>query len=680
MTERVKAMRKLLFDRSYRANRKQEAADISALAAGKDPYALCSLYLSEALAREIPTLLKDDLFGFHRSQALLPVCRPADGPEYGSRLSNVTPDYSLVIDQGFGAILKRIDERFPDADESQRKFYGCVRELLHTTLAFCEQYRMLAKEKGNGPLYQALGQIPHGPATGLYEACLFQKILIYILRLTKHDHITLGRFDQYMFPYYQADVRRGADREQLLEMLELYFLSLNLDTDLYQGVQQGDNGQSMVLGGLDADGTSMFNGLSALCMDASLELEVIDPKINLRVGRGTPEELYAYGTRLTKKGLGFPQYCNDDVVVPGLIRLGYRPEDARDYAVAACWEFTIPGKAADVPNVQTFNFPLVVVDAIRSRLEQCPDFEALMVCAEQAIREEVPRLTKPFEGREHYYFGGPIPLSPLISLLTDGCLEKGADVSEFSARYYNLGCHGAGLSTAADSLAAVKKLIFDENSVEKQELLDALSHNFEGYTGLRNRLLACPKMGNDDEEADTIAQRLMKAFSSALNGRPNGSGGIWRAGTGSAHEYIYSAQRCPATPDGRLNGAPYGSSFSPSPEARLNGPLSVIRSFTKFPLENSINGGPLTMEIHDNVFRNAEGEKKVADLVRLYILSGGHQLQINAINRERLLDAQKHPENYPNLVVRVWGWSGYFRELDPVFQNHIIKRMEFTMA
>ena len=163
--------------------------------------------------------------------------------------------------------------------------------------------------------------------------------------------------------------------------------------------------------------------------------------------------------------------------------------------------------------------------------------------------------------------------------------------------------------------------------------------------------------------------------------KPNGGfpNSVWRAGTGSAMEYIRCARQCPATADGRNAGAPFSSSFSPAITTRLSGPLSVIQSFTKYDLTRIANGGPLTMEVHDTVFRNPEGEKKVAQLVKAFVHLGGHQLQLNSINRERLLDAQAHPENYPNLIVRVWGWSGYFCELDREYQDHIIARTEFTV-
>ena len=171
----------------------------------------------------------------------------------------------------------------------------------------------------------------------------------------------------------------------------------------------------------------------------------------------------------------------------------------------------------------------------------------------------------------------------------------------------------------------------------------------------------------------------MDAFSRHLNGKPNSVGGIFRAGIGSAQEYWRSAQNVGATADGRRANQAYGCSFSPSLEARLAGPLSCIRSFTGYDLEKTINGGPLTMEIHHTVFRNEEGVKKVAQLVKAFLHLGGHQLQLNSINRQQLLDALEHPEQHKNLIVRVWGWSGYFLELDPPFREHILRRTEFTV-
>ena len=184
-------------------------------------------------------------------------------------------------------------------------------------------------------------------------------------------------------------------------------------------------------------------------------------------------------------------------------------------------------------------------------------------------------------------------------------------------------------------------------------------------------------MGNNDDYVDGFADIMMDIFAKVFSGYRTRNGGVFRPGTGSAMEYLNSAAKVGATADGRHAGSAFGSSFSPSPIAKLDGPLSCIQSFTKHDLTNIINGGPLTMEIHDNTFRNDDGIKKVAALVKAFIDLGGHQLQLNSINRDVLLDAQKHPENHKNLIVRVWGWSGYFNELDVEYQNHIIARTEF---
>jgi formate C-acetyltransferase len=268
--------------------------------------------------------------------------------------------------------------------------------------------------------------------------------------------------------------------------------------------------------------------------------------------------------------------------------------------------------------------------------------------------------------------------SPYLSVFVDDCIERGLDATKGGAVYHNDGAHGVGIAPAADAIAAVKKAVFEEKKYSAEELVAAINANFDGYSELRNYLIGCPKMGNNDDYVDGFADIMMDIFADVFAGYKNRFGGVLRPGTGSAMEYLNSAAKVGATADGRYAKSAFGSSFSPSPIARLEGPLSCIQSFTKYDLTKIINGGPLTMEIHDNTFRNDDGIKKVAALVKAFIDLGGHQLQLNSINRDVLLDAQKHPENHKNLIVRVWGWSGYFNELDVEYQNHIISRTEFS--
>jgi pyruvate-formate lyase len=451
----------------------------------------------------------------------------------------------------------------------------------------------------------------------------------------------------------------------------VFLVSFNKDSDLYTGMQQGDNGQSLVLGGLNPDGTDSYNLLSDMCLRASMELKLIDPKINLRVHKNTDLSIYEKGTHLTKQGLGFPQYSNDDIIIPALCAWGYDEKDAFNYVVAACWEFIVPDVAMDIPNLGALSFTEAMLRALYSR-NDWNGFEELMDCVHQQINIMAQELT---DSVKNIY----MEPSPLMYLLCKGCVQSGRDIGRGS-KYNNYGIHGTGLSTAVDSLAAIKKYVFEEQSVTMEKLLAALENDFQGNEELLNKLRYSQwKMGNDIDEVDELACKLLDWFADALEGKRNDRGGIFRPGTGSAMYYIWHSRDVQATPDGRRRGEALACNYSPSLFSRCKGPVSIIKSFTKPNLKRVANGGPLTIELHDTVFRNKDSIRKVAMFVKSYMAMGGHQMQLNAINRERLIDAKKHPNNYRNLIVRVWGWSGYFVELDEVYQDHIIERTELVM-
>ncbi|MBQ6108758.1 MAG: hypothetical protein IJK97_11165, partial [Thermoguttaceae bacterium] len=487
-------------------------------------------------------------------------------------------------------------------------------------------------------------------------------------------HNGVGRFDQYMYPYLIADLEKGImTRETAFELLEEFFLTFNRDSDLYVGVQQGDNGQSMMLGGCDKDGNDATNLLTILCLDASRELKLIDPKINLRVSKNTPIEILEKATELTKEGIGFPQYANDDVVIPGLVRLGYELEDARQYAVAACWEFIIPGIAMDIPNIAAVSFPAVVNNVMRSDAGKAADsFESFLQVVREELFAQADQIAASLERVDM------LPC-PMVSMLCKGRIELGRDMC-WGAKYNNFGIHGTGLAPAVDSLESIKRLVYEEKSYTLDQLTKIADSDFEGEeTLLAHVRHDFPKFGNDVDEVDQIAVRLLADFADSWENRVNCRGGIYRAGTGSAMYYIWHANELPATLDGRLAKTPFPANYAPSLDVQVAGPISVVKSFTKPDLSRVINGGPLTIEIHDSVFRHEDGVKKVAQVVKLFIDRGGHQLQINTINRDQLLDAQAHPEKYRQLIVRVWGWSGYFVELDRPYQDQIIRRAEMLV-
>ena len=568
-------------------------------------------------------------------------------------LSNLSPNYYDTIATG---LLKKRET----ADE-----YG--KKAIDNILKLTDKYLQEAKKQGREDLVEVLTQVPRYPARNFREALQFFRILHFSLWLEGNYHNTIGRFDRYMYPYLKADIDNGIITEaEALELLEDFFLSFNKDSDIYVGVQQGDNGQSMMLGGIDEEGNDVYNVLSELCLKASCNNKMIDPKINLRVSKKTPCERYTEATKLTKAGLGFPQYSNDDLVIPALEKMGYAHDDAVNYTVAACWEFIIPNVGADIANISAMSYPKAVDTALHNSLISAETYEEFFASVQAEIQKTCDSIC---EGIKDVWF---IP-SPFMNVLMDCDIYAGG-------KYNNFGIHGTGIATAADSLAAIKKYVFEEKKISKTELIKAVDENFANDNELLHLLrYEAPKLGNNDDFVDNIATELLDTFGNALKGKTNCRGGIFRAGTGSAMYYLWHANEIGASADGRREKEPFGTNYSVSLFANVKGPVSVIASMTKQHFENAMNGGPLTLEFHQSIFAEDDGIEKVGLLVKNFIDRGGHQLQLNTVNLDKMLDAQKHPENYRQLVVRIWGWSAYFVELDKEYQDHVISRQAYTI-
>lgn len=684
MNERIKQLRKFYIEeKSHKQYRKaplnwEKILDAGAFSELSDVEKVTKVF-ETILEAETPIVFQNEKIPLLRTVVNYPytlfeeAVRGKSIHENGM-LSNICVDYTLLLNCGFNKKIAEIDSLLAKYSGNNEKTaeLSCMKRHLCAIIQLCEKYRIAAQNNGCTDIAEALAKVPQNAPENFYEALCMMRIIHYAMWASGAYHNTIGRLDQILFPYYEKDIAGNViSKDDAFELLEEFFLSFNKDSDLYIGVQQGDNGQSIVLGGRDINGNSQYNELSELCLKASLELRVIDPKINLRVDSNTPMSVFELGTMLTKTGLGFPQYMNDDVNIKALTNWGYALEDACNYSAAACWEIIIPGRGMEIPNVGGVSFAGSAERAIREHLKDCTSYEELKAYVKENLKFEADAVC---EKAKNIYI---VP-SPLHSLMMDGCLEAAKDVTE-GCIYNNYGIHGAGLSCGADMLAAVKKYIFDEKTVSKDELLIALADNYEGHDKLFHLLrYDSPKMGRDDE-ADSIGVALLEAFAEILDGRHNDRGGIFRAGTGSAMFYIKFSENLPATADGRKYGEAIPANYSPSLFARCDGPVSIITSFTKPNLYKTANGGPLTLELHDTMFKNSEAIAKTAYLVKSYIDLGGHQLQLNAVNREMLLDAQKKPENYRNLIVRVWGWSGYFTELDKEYQDHIIARCEYTV-
>lgn len=587
---------------------------------------------------------------------------------------NICPDYAALIEHGLENRLEQIENIAARSDDTMKiKYAGYLKRAINAIIDLTDRYAAEADRLGMATTAEILKKVPRKGAETFREALQCFRILHFSLWLSGSYHNTVGRFDQFMYKYYKHDIGCGAITEsEALELLEEFFITFNKDSDFYPGVQQGDNGQSLILGGYINENEDGFNELSALCLKASLNLKMIDPKINLRVNKLTSPEIYNFAVQLTKQGLGFPQYSNDDVVIPGLVRLGYDYNDAVDYTVAACWEFIIPGIAMDIPNIGALSFVKAVNKSVNEKLSAAKDFNEFFSYVKAEITAQLKQEISRFK---NIYI---IP-SPVMTLFHNARVENLTDIS-LGGKYNNFGIHGTGIANAADSLYSVKKHIFDDKDVTKTELLTALENNYAGSEVLKNKLkYDTEKFGDDNSETNRIASELMEIFTDELKKYTNERGGIFRGGTGSAMYYIWHSRDEGASADGRKKGEFLSANFSPSLDIGSKNPLAVVKSFTSYDMTKIINGGPLTLELHDSVFKTNDGIYKTAALIKEYIRRGGHQLQINAVNREKLLAAKENPGEYKNLIVRVWGWSGYFIELEEEYQNQIIKRAEYDL-
>jgi formate C-acetyltransferase len=685
MTERIKSLLDRTFDKEQRAFRRD--VDWAPLLArfvdeGTGDEARARIGLEEMLRAETPAFMDGETISFMRTVRQIPDlhteaemdARRAAGTAFGEKgvVFNLTADFGPAIAEGLNARLAAMEARLERAraedDAEGVEFLENSALAVRAVLDLAERYRAAAEERGFMRTAETLARVPAKGARTFHEALQALRILHYAMWCEGEYHCGLGRIDQYLLPYYEADVEAGRlTEETALEELEEFFVACNRDSDLYIGVQQGDNGQSVMLGGVTRDGRPAFNALSRLCLKACGELKLVDPKINLRVDATTPLETYKLGTELTKEGLGFPQYANDDVVIPALERWGYEPEDARDYSVAACWEFLVPGCGMDINNIDAVNLPGCLDAAIR-RLPAGASFDEVKAEFRREVEARAAAIVKKYAHVE-------ILPGPFVSAISKGCVERARDICK-GAKYNNFGVHGTGFAVAVDSLAAVEELVHRKGMVSLPELVALLDEDFASRPDVLAAARSAPKMGNADDRADSLAKWTADLWGHAFDGARNDRGGVFRPGVGSAMYYVWHVKELPASPCGRLKGEPFSANYAPSLDVPVKGPVSVVKSFTEPDLVPVCNGGPLTIEIHDSAFREADGVEKVAQLVKFFVSRGGHQMQINTINRDVLLDAQKNPSAHRHLIVRVWGWSGYFIELDKCYQDQIIRRVE----
>ena len=669
MDIRISAMYEKVRNGSYRCCRTRNipTEELEKIYLTKPPYSAVPEALDKLLNLETPVIIPGEKFQFIRTLA----GKAVPPPQVGRRVENLTPDWDVLLRDGLKKRRSIIRQQLksPDLKPENINFLHAADRMLKSVCDFAEKYAAAAEKNALPDIAALLRKVPAQAPETMHEALQSIFFMFSIFHLTGCTLQGFGRMDQYLYPFYRNDLDSGRiTREEAAGLLEEFFIVLNRENDLYGMLQRGDDGESLMLGGCKTDGSDAINDLTLLLLEVAENVAMINPKINLRVNSFTPDKILTAGLRLAKRGLGFPQYCNDEVIIPALVKFGYPLEAARDYTVAACWEFVIKD-GRDIPNCASVNLALAVDRAIRHALAEKLPFEKLLEKVRSEIDKQVPR---------------PFPQllpNPLFSALNDHCLSCAKDIHDGGGLHYHYGIHGCASSTAADSLAAVKTLVYDKKIISPEKLLAALENNFDGEDELLAVLKSAPKTGNNDPVSNQMLNFVFNTFADAVESvPPDARGGRIRPGTGAAQNYVMMTQHADhpyylrATADGRKEGEFFSSSLSPAPGVKAKGIFSIFLSYGQLPYDRLCNGGPITLELSPAYFRNPDALSKGTEIIRAFVRSSCQQLQMNLLDREKLIDAQKHPENYRDLVVRVWGWSGYFTELDKPFQDQIIGR------
>jgi formate C-acetyltransferase len=615
---------------------------------------------------------------------------------------HTTAGFKKVLEKGFIGISEDAKRRLDEENASVKKnvskcnFWQTVIIVSNAMAEFAKRYAekalLLAYEETNEIRKEELkkiakicSRVPWHPAQTFQEA--IQSIWFTLIITQRYVPTDLGRFDQYMCPYYEKDIKQGLITKELAqELIDCIWLKLAefwREKPKHMGLMQ-----SVILSGKTSHGQDGTNDITYMCLDATDRFRFPTPKVSVRIHKGTPEELYQRCLGLLRSGLSMPDFYNDDVIIPAFQKFGVPKEDACEYVQNACMEILIGGmsedRVADVCFLPLRSLELALNNGVSliTGKQEGPrtgepdffyDFEELMSAFEKQILHNIEKEVKIANESERYV--PKLSPQPLHSTILTDCVEKGKDSTEGGARYNKTGTFFAvGLANTADALIAIKKLVFDVKRFSLGYLVNILKNNFEDNEALRLEILTkLPKYGNDDDEVDNLAKRIVDIYVREIPKHKNTRGGYFKLGAWGTIP-VDKGKIIGASADGRKSREPLSINISPVPGRDRNGPTAVIKSASKLNVGLCTNGSILGIELHPNSVAGQKGLKVFQNLVECYFQLGGMSLQFNIMDIKVLREAQKEPHKYKNLQVRVWGYSDYFVCVDPEMQEHIIAR------
>mgnify|MGYP001150799256 FL=1 len=515
-----------------------------------------------------------------------------------------------------------------------------------------------------------------------------------ISEMNNWDSFNPGRLDQHLFPFYSKQLMEGTiDREKAKELLECFWVKFNnqpappkVGVTLKESSTYTDFA-NINIGGLKSDGSDGVNELSYLLLEVVDEMRLLQPSSNVQISKKSPDAFLLKALDVIKKGWGQPSVFNADAVVQEMILAGKSIEDARCGGTSGCVETGAFGKEAYILTGY-FNLPKVLEITLNNgydtntgkqiglniKIEEAENYSQFFEIYKKQLNHFIDIKLKGNMIIEKMY-SKYIPV-PFLSVVIDDCIKKGSDYNSGGARYNTSYIQGVGIGSITDSLSSLKQHVFEEKKFSVMQVKEILAKNFSGYDDAYKLFKSYThKYGNDDDYADSIMKEVFEAFYSCVTDRNNVKGGKYRIDMLPTTCHIYFGSVCGASADGRKAFEPLSEGISPARDADQNGPTAVIKSASK--MDHIRTGGTLlNQKFLPSVFEDQENIVKIKDLIRVYFKRDGHHIQFNVVSRDTLLKAQKNPQQYSNLIVRVAGYSDYFNNLSPELQNEIINRTE----
>jgi formate C-acetyltransferase len=515
--------------------------------------------------------------------------------------------------------------------------------------------------------------------------------------LNTWDAFDPGRLDQHLYPFYESEIKAGQiTREQAEELLQCFWIKFNNQPAPPKvGVTAAESGTytdfaQINLGGVRADGSDGVNEITYLLLDVVEEMRLLQPSTSIQVSKKNPDQFIIRAAEIIRTGFGQPSIFNTDAIIQELQRMGKSLVDARNSGSSGCVEVGAFGKE-NYNLTGYFNIPKILELTLHNGLDPRTGKQLGPRTGDPRGFANFERLFKAFSEQMRYFvdikvrgnqiierlYARYMPC-PFLSLLIDDCIKKGMDYHEGGARYNTTYIQGVGIGSITDQLSAIKTHVFEQNSLTMEQLLSALSDNFEGHERTRQLLLnRTPRYGNDDEAADGLMRRVFDLYFDLIDGRPNTKGGRYHINLLPTTCHVYFGSVMGASPEGRLAETPLSEGISPVQGADRNGPTAVLRSAAK--LDHLRTGGTLlNQKFSPDLLKGEVGLILLMQLVRAYFKMDGHHIQFNVVDAETLKQAQENPQDYRDLIVRVAGYSDYFCDLSPALQNEIIQRTEHT--